>query len=93
LPSLFIIIQTAIEACQTHFFQLHLLFAENYGEKGPSMIQTALFSPKGLAGILYWYLLYPVHKMIFRDLAGAIIRDAERTGNGIQGNTKGKGHA
>ena len=25
------------------------------------LIQTAFFAPKGLSGLLYWYLLYPLH--------------------------------
>jgi hypothetical protein len=27
--------------------------------------QTAYFAPKGLAGLLYWYALYPLHRRIF----------------------------
>jgi uncharacterized protein YbjT (DUF2867 family) len=33
---------------------------------GGSLIrQTAIFDPVGLAGLLYWYALYPVHRWIF----------------------------
>ena len=32
------------------------------------MIQTAYFAPKGLFGLLYWYLLYPIHGFIFSRL-------------------------
>lgn len=28
-------------------------------------IQRAIFEPKGLPGVLYWLLLYPIHKLIF----------------------------
>jgi len=35
-------------------------------EGGTRLIQTAFFEPKGLPGLAYWYLLYPVHGMIFR---------------------------
>jgi hypothetical protein len=28
--------------------------------------QTAQFEPSGLAGLLYWYLLWPVHVVMFR---------------------------
>ena len=41
------------------------------------LTQTALFEPRGLAGTLYWYLLYPVHRLIFRDMVRAIAREAE----------------
>ena len=39
--------------------------------------QTAAFDPKGLAGLLYWYALYPIHSWIFRGLIRAIARRAE----------------
>ncbi len=32
------------------------------------LTQTAFFAPKGLPGLLYWYLLYPVHRLIFSGL-------------------------
>jgi len=34
----------------------------------PLLTQTAFFAPKGLIGLAYWYLLYPVHRMIFGGL-------------------------
>lgn len=34
--------------------------------------QTAVFDPKGLSGLLYWYVLWPVHKMIFGGMLNAI---------------------
>lgn len=44
---------------------------------GSRLVQTAMFVPRGLAGVLYWYVLYPLHALIFSDLARAIARDAE----------------
>jgi uncharacterized protein YbjT (DUF2867 family) len=41
----------------------------------PLLTQTAFFAPKGLSGLAYWYLLYPIHGMIFR---GMIRRLAKR---------------
>jgi len=35
---------------------------------GSRIHQTAIFEPKGLAGSLYWYALYPVHKAIFAGM-------------------------
>jgi hypothetical protein len=46
---------------------------------GSRLVQTAMFVPRGLAGVLYWYLLYPLHALIFSDLANAIARDAEKS--------------
>jgi len=42
------------------------------------LMQTAMFDPKGLFGLLYWYALYPVHRLIFNGLIQRIARDAVR---------------
>ncbi len=34
--------------------------------------QTASFRPRGLLGRLYWYALYPFHKLIFKGMARSI---------------------
>jgi len=47
-------------------------------EGGETLLaQTALFAPKGLAGWLYWYALYPLHGLIFSGLIERIARRAE----------------
>jgi hypothetical protein len=38
--------------------------------------QTAIFAPKGLSGLLYWYGLYPIHGLIFSGLIDQIDRRA-----------------
>ena len=44
---------------------------------GQSLLsQTAFFAPKGLLGWLYWYVLYPVHGLIFSGLIDRIARRA-----------------
>jgi hypothetical protein len=40
------------------------------------LIQIAYFSPKGVPGFLYWYLLLPVHRLVFAGLLRAIARRA-----------------
>ena len=37
----------------------------------------AWLEPRGLAGELYWALLYPVHVLIFRGMVRAIARRSE----------------
>ncbi len=39
--------------------------------------QTAVFVPRGLPGLAYWYALYPFHAWIFRGMINAISRRAE----------------
>lgn len=40
------------------------------------LVQTAFFAPKGLFGLVYWYGLYPIHRVIF---AGMIRTLAQRS--------------
>ena len=46
-------------------------------QAGSILTQTARFYPRGLAGIVYWYGIYPVHILVFRRLAAAIGKRAE----------------
>lgn len=39
--------------------------------------QTAYFTPKGLPGLIYWYALYPIHRVIFSGLIREVARRAE----------------
>ncbi|NIM21175.1 MAG: DUF2867 domain-containing protein, partial [Candidatus Latescibacteria bacterium] len=43
--------------------------------------QTAIFDPFGLVGLAYWYLLYPVHQLVFagmlKGIACAVARERE----------------
>ena len=38
--------------------------------------QIAQFEPHGLTGILYWYLLSPIHALMFRGMLGRIAATA-----------------
>ena len=40
--------------------------------------QTAIFDPVGLFGLVYWYGLYPFHRLIFAGMLKALARAAER---------------
>lgn len=48
------------------------------------LTQSAFFEPKGLAGLLYWYALYPIHALIFsgliRQVAQRAVRRLDRSG-------------
>ena len=41
------------------------------------LTQIAQFEPRGLAGLLYWYLLWPVHQVMFRGMLRRIAVVAE----------------
>ena len=45
--------------------------------QGSTIRQTAIFDPRGLGGLLYWYGIYPMHQFVFagmlRNLARAAI--------------------
>jgi uncharacterized protein YndB with AHSA1/START domain len=42
------------------------------------LVQTAFFTPKGLSGLLYWYVLYSIHGVIFAGMIKKIAERAER---------------
>ena len=42
--------------------------------------QTAIFDPRGLAGLAYWYGLYPIHQFVFNGMLAGIARAAELGG-------------
>jgi uncharacterized protein YbjT (DUF2867 family) len=43
-------------------------------ERGSTVRQTAIFDPLGLVGLLYWYTLYPIHKLVFSGMLRGIVR-------------------
>ena len=56
---------------------------EVQGDASVSTIrQTAIFDPVGLSGLLYWYLLFPLHQFIFagmlRGIVAATVREREQ---------------
>lgn len=44
---------------------------------GAIVHQTAVFEPVGLSGLIYWYVLLPVHTMIFAGMLREIARRAQ----------------
>jgi uncharacterized protein YbjT (DUF2867 family) len=41
---------------------------------GYYLYQTATFMPHGLSGRLYWYLLLPIHLLVFKEMARALVK-------------------
>ncbi len=54
---------------------------EDDGDGRSRIRQTALFDPAGLAGLAYWYALWPIHSLVFgrmlRGIAAAVPRSRE----------------
>jgi Protein of unknown function (DUF2867) len=46
------------------------------GKQETTLCQTALFEPRGLFGLLYWYALLLFHGIVFRSMMAGIQRDA-----------------
>ena len=46
------------------------------GAKNCTLRQTALFEPRGLFGLMYWYSVLPLHGVVFRGMLAGIQRDA-----------------
>ncbi|HSP73536.1 MAG TPA: SDR family oxidoreductase [Gaiellaceae bacterium] len=49
-----------------------LQFEVDGDAQGSRIRQTALFDPVGVAGLLYWYALLPLHKLVFRGMLDGI---------------------
>jgi uncharacterized protein YbjT (DUF2867 family) len=51
--------------------------AQPRSDGGTLLILTAFFEPHGLAGLFYWYILYPFHLLIFWGISRYILQQAE----------------
>jgi len=52
-------------------FEAHPLAADQ-----SLLVQTAMIAPKGLLGLIYWYLLYPIHAQVFSGLVSGLADEA-----------------
>jgi len=58
--------------------QLWLQFELSPCEEGKTQLnQTLFYAPKGLWGLLYWYLFYPLHNIVFSGLIRKIAKRGE----------------
>jgi len=48
-----------------------------YADGTSQLQQTAFFAPKGLFGFLYWWSVYPLHKIVFPGMLNNIAERAE----------------
>ncbi len=46
-------------------------------EEGSRIIQTAMFDPQGLSGLVYWYLVTPLHAIVFTGMLRGIANAAQ----------------
>jgi len=60
--------------------RIWLQFEVNGDDAGTTLRQTAIFDPHGLAGLAYWYALYPVHYLIFEGMLRRIGQAAIASG-------------
>ena len=40
-----------------------------------TLLQTARFKPRGLAGLVYWYAVLPLHGLVFQGMLKGIRRE------------------
>ena len=55
-----------------------LEFEVTAAEQGSTIRQTAIFDPVGLFGLIYWYGIFPLHRMVFAGMLRNIASAAER---------------
>jgi len=51
-----------------------LEFVVEPANDGAVIRQTAIFDPVGLWGLLYWYVVWPLHQLVFAGMLRAISR-------------------
>jgi hypothetical protein len=56
-----------------------LEFEVEPNQQGSTIRQTALFDPRGLGGLAYWYGIYPLHTLIFGGMLRNLAEAAEQT--------------
>jgi len=44
------------------------------------LVQVVFYAPRGVLGLLYWYLLYPAHRLLFAGLLRRLVAKAELPG-------------
>ncbi|MEU4739022.1 SDR family oxidoreductase [Actinosynnema sp. NPDC023658] len=49
------------------------------GDRGSTYRQRAVFVPRGLAGHLYWWLVWPFHGLVFGGMVRNIVNEAQLT--------------
>ena len=49
---------------------------------GSQIRQTAIFDPVGLAGLVYWYLVYPLHQIVFAGMLHGIVKAGHEVAEG-----------
>ncbi len=55
-----------------------LHFEVTPAEEGSLIRQTAIFNPRGVRGLIYWYLVCPLHALVFAGMLRGIARAAAR---------------
>jgi hypothetical protein len=59
-----------------------LQFEVEGNANGSTIRQSAIFDPLGIAGRIYWYILYPAHDWIFRGMLRGVAARAAREESG-----------
>jgi uncharacterized protein YbjT (DUF2867 family) len=62
--------------------RIWLQFEVEGDQDGATLWQTAIFDPHGVAGLAYWYALYPVHYLIFEGMLRRIGQAATASAGG-----------
>ena len=60
--------------------QAWLEFRLHAALQGITVTQRAIFRPRGLAGIIYWWVLSPFHALIFPRMLRNVLATAESQG-------------
>jgi hypothetical protein len=64
--------------------RLWLQFDIEGDDRRTEIRQTTVFDPAGSVGLVYWYLLYPVHHTIFKAMLHGLHRATRPDANGAE---------
>lgn len=65
-------LKVAVRGCRIAYYLVHSMIAQ------VELRMLSKFLPKGVAGILYWYALYPFHHWIFYGMLKGIAKSINR---------------
>ena len=54
------------------------LEAKPLGEVRARLVLTVFFAPKGLMGLIYWYLVKPFHMLVFARMLNRLVGRAKK---------------
>ena len=79
VPGQSLVLRAEMKLPGTALLRLDVSGSQEAGDDRSRLTVTALFKPRGLLGIAYWYSVLPLHVIVFRGLLNGLRAAAETT--------------